>query len=77
MAHDHRFRLPEGVVFELPDMVKKFCFQHGLKKSFHASFPENPTLCVVNYLRQYEKRTKEFRTQPGSLESNRLLLSYI
>ena len=62
MAHDLRFRLPEGVVFELPDMVRKSRFQHGLKKSFHTSFPENPTPRVVKCLRQYEKRRKEFRS---------------
>ena len=40
VAHDLRFRrfLPEGVVFELPELVKKSRFQQGLKKSFHASF---------------------------------------
>lgn len=79
VAHDLRFRrfLPEGVVFELPELVKKSRFQHGFKKSFHAGFPENPNLCVVNCLREYEKRTKGFRTQVGSSKSNRLLLSYI
>ena len=62
VAHDLRFRrfLP-GVVFELPELVKKSRFQYGFKKSFHASFPENPTLCVVSCLREYKKRTKEFR----------------
>ena len=79
VAHDLRFRrfLPEGVVFELPEFVKKSRFLHGFKKSFHASFPENPKLCVVSCLREYEKRTKEFRPQISSSESNRLLLSYI
>ena len=70
VAHDLRFRrfLPEGVVFELPDLVKKSRFQHGFKKSFHVSFPANPILCVVSCFREYEKRTQEFRTQIGSWE---------
>lgn len=60
VAHDLRFRhfLPEGVVFELPDLVEKSRFQYGFKKSFHASSPENPILCIVNCVREYEKRTK-------------------
>ena len=82
IAHDLKLRfrrfLPKGlVVFELPDLVKKSRLQHGFKKSLHASFPEHPDLCVVNCLREYEKRTMEFRTRISSLESNRLLLSYI
>lgn len=62
VAHDLRFRrfLPEGVVFELPELVKKSRFQHGFKRSFHASFPENTNLCAVNCLWEYEKRTMEF-----------------
>ena len=76
VAHDLRFRrfLREGVVFELPDLVKKSRFQHGFKKSFNASFPENPELCVVSCLQEYEKRTKEFRPQISSSESNRLFI---
>jgi hypothetical protein len=79
VAHDLCFRrfLPEGVVFELLDLVKKSRFLHDFKKSFHASFPESPDLCVVNCLREYEKQTKEFRTHIDSTKPNRLLLSYI
>ena len=63
VARDLRFRgfLPEGVVFELVDLVKKSRLQHAFKKSLHVRFPEHPNLCVVNCLREYEKRTKEFR----------------
>ena len=50
--------LPEGVVLELPDLFKKSRLQRGFKKSFHASSPENPILCIVNCVREYEKRTK-------------------
>ena len=79
VAHDLRFRrfLPEGVVFELPELVKKSRFQQGFKRSFHARFPENPNLCVVQCLQEYEKRTKEFRPQIDNSKANRLLLSYI
>ena len=79
VAHDLRFRrfLPEGVVFDLPDLTKKSRFQNSLKTSFHASFPSNPKLCVVNCLHEYEKRTKTFRSSPDNTKPNKLFLSYI
>ena len=79
VAHDLRFRrfLPEGVVFDLPDLTKKSRFQNSLKTSFHASFPSNPKLCVVNCLHEYGKRTKNFRPLPDESKPNKLLLSYI
>ena len=79
VAHNLRFRrfLPEGVVFDLPDLIKKSRFQNSLKTSFHASFPSNPKLCVVYCLHEYEKRTKNFRPSPDNSEPNKLLLSHI
>ena len=71
----YRRFIPEGVVFELPALVKKSRFQHSPKTSFHAGFPENSKLCVVNCLQEYEKRTISFRSEQD--DSNRLLLSYI
>ena len=39
VAHDLRFWrfLPEGVVFQLPNLVKKSRFQHGFKKVFQST----------------------------------------
>ena len=47
VAHGLCYRrlIPEGVVFELPELVKKSRFQHSRKTSFHASLPENYKLC--------------------------------
>ena len=71
VSHDLRYRRfnPEGVTFALPDLTKKFRAGKDLKTSFHASFEENPNLCVVKSLKVYEHRTSEFRPK--------LLLSYI
>jgi len=49
VSHDLRYRryIPEGVTFALPDLTKKSRAGQDLKTSFHASFEENPNLCVV------------------------------
>ena len=65
------------MVFDLPDLTKKSGFQNSLKTSFHASFPSNPKLCVVNCLHEYEKRTKTFISPPDNTKPKKLLLSYI
>ena len=63
VAHDLRYRrfYPEGVTFSLPDLTKKSRAGQSLKTSFHASFEENPNLCVVKCLKVYGHRTSEFR----------------
>ena len=78
VSHDLRYRrfIPEGVTFALPDLTKKSRAGQGLKTSFHASFEENPNLCVVKCLKVYEHRTSEFRSLDPS-KPNKLLLSYI
>ena len=78
VAHDLRYRRysPEGVTFELPVLTKKSRVGQNLKSSFHASFPVNPSLCVVNCLKEYEKRTAQFRPLDPA-KPNKLLLSYI
>ena len=68
--------MPEGVTFALPDLTKKSGAGQDLKTSFHASFQENPNLCVVKCLKEYEHRTSEFRPLDPS-KPNKLLLSYI
>ena len=78
VSHDLRYRRfhPEGVTFALPDLTKKSRAGKDLKTSFHASFEENPNLCVVKCLKAYEHRTSEFRPLDPS-KPNKLLLSYI
>ena len=78
VSPDLRYRRfhPEGVTFALPDLTKKSRAGQDLKTSFHASFEENPNLCVVKCLKVYEHRTSEFRPLDPS-KPNKLLLSYI
>ena len=78
VSHDLRYRrfVPERVTFALPDLTKKSRAGLDLKTSFHASFEENPNLCVVKCLRVYEHRTSVFRSLDPS-KPNKLLLSYI
>ena len=59
VAHDlrHRRFASEGAVFHLTELTKKSRFQCSPKTSFHARFPINSKLCVVNCLRKYEPRT--------------------
>ena len=79
VAHDLRYRrfTPDGVVFDLPELTKKSRFHQGPKASFHVSFPDNPKLCVVDGLKEYEKRTEPFRANSERSKPNKLLLSYI
>ena len=78
IAHDLRYRhySQDGVMFHLPELTKKSKVGSTLKSSFHASFPSNPKLCVIECLREYEKRTLGFRPKDPSMP-NRLLLSHI
>ena len=78
VSHDLRYRRfhPEGVTFAHSDLTKKSAAGQDLKTSFHASFEENPNLCVVKCLKVYEHRTSEFRPLDPS-KPNKLLLSYI
>ena len=78
VSHDIRYRrfVPEGVTFALPELTKKSRAGLDLKTSFHASFEENPNLCVVKCLRVYEHRTSKFRPFDPS-KPDKLLLSYI
>ena len=77
-AHDLRFRsfYPEGVVFNLPCLTKSFRSGKNLKQSFHASFPEDKNLCVVECLREYEAPTKDMRPVIAGQE-NKLFLSIV
>ena len=78
VSHDLRYRrfIPEVVTFVLPDLTKKYRAGQDLKTLFHASFEENPIICVVSCLRVYEHRTSELRPLDPS-KPNKFLLSYI
>jgi len=62
-ALDLRFRQykPKGVVFKLASLTKKRQLGAPLKECSFASFAEDPRLCVVQCLKQYETITQPFR----------------
>lgn len=76
-AHDPRFRsfYPEGVVFNLPCLIKSIRTGKHLKQSFHASFPEDKNLCVVEYLKEYESRTRDMRSVLAGQENRLFFIS--
>ena len=50
----------KGLVFNLPCLTMSVRTGKNLKQSFHASFPEDKNLCVVECLREYESRPREY-----------------
>ena len=62
IAHDLRYRhySCDGATFHLPELTKKSRVGSTFKSSFHASFPNNPKLCVVECLNEYERQTIGF-----------------
>ena len=59
---DLRFRMfkPKGVLLKLPSLTKKSKVEVALKECFFGAFKDDGCLCVMEYLREYEKRTLEF-----------------
>ena len=49
---------PHGVLFKVPGLTKCAGPKRPLQNLFLASFPPDRRLCFVNYLKQYEKVTK-------------------
>ena len=76
-ALDLRFKsiVPEGVSFSLATLTKKRKVGAPPRELFFAGFPYDRSLCVVSCLREYEKRTQEFRDQSGV--PSQLFLSYV
>ena len=76
-ALDILFRVyrPNGVVFILASLTKKRTPGLPPKELLYGAFPSDKRLCVVECLKSYEERTREFRQQ-GSAEKP-LFLSYI
>ena len=63
-------------MFNLPCLTKSVQTGKNLKQSFHASFPEDKNLCIVECLKEYESRTTEMRSVLSGQE-NRLFLSVV
>ena len=63
-------------MFNLPCLTKSIWSGKNLKQSFHASFPEDKNLCVVECLREYEACTKDMRPVISGQE-NKLFLSIV
>ena len=78
ISAERRFRrfYPEVVVFNLPCLTKSIRSGKNLKQSFHANFPEDKNLCVVECLREYEARTKDMKPVIAG-QHNKLFLSIV
>ena len=46
-------------------------------RDFFGAYPPEKQLCVVEALRQYEARTKQYRESGDTAKENRLFLSYV
>ena len=77
-ALDLRFRAfnPESVLFKLSSLTKKRKVEASLKECFFDAFKEDGCLCIMECMREYEKRTLEFRNQCPKVPDP-LFLSYV
>ena len=62
-ALDLRFQVfkPKGILFKLSTLTKKGKVGAPLKECFFGAFTEDKGLCMVECLREYERRTLEFQ----------------
>ena len=76
-ALDTQFRVyrPNGVVFKLASLTKKRTPGLPPKELVFGAFPNDKRLCVVECLKFYEEKTREFQ-HPGPGEKP-LFLSYV
>ena len=72
----YRVFKPEGVLFKLASLTKKRQVGASPKECFFGAFSEDKHLCVVECLREYERRTLVFRQQDGG-SPTQLFLSYV
>lgn len=77
-ALDLRYRLyrPDGAHFELPSLGKKRTVGASPRHVVFEAFPPDKKLCVVECLRCYEDRTRQFRSGKSN-QPMPLFLSYI
>ena len=66
---------PNGVVFKLASLTKKKAPGLPPKELFFGALPGDRHLCVVECLKAYEERTREFRQ--SDQRENSLFLSYV
>ena len=71
-----RYFKPDGVLFKVPGLTKCAGLKRPLQNLFLASFPLDTRLCFVNYLKQYEKVTKNLRQKTENAQ-NLLFISYV
>ena len=71
-----RYFKPHGVLFKVPGLAKCAGPKRPLQNLFLASFPPDRRLCFVNYLKQYEKVTKNLRQKTENTQ-NLLFISYV
>ena len=71
-----RYFKPDGVLFKVPGLMKCAGPKMPLQNLFLASFPPDRRLCFVNYLKQYEKVTKNLRQKTENTQ-NLLFISYV
>ena len=64
-----RYFKPDGVLFKVPGLTKCAGPKRSLQNLFLASFPPDRMLCFVNYLKQYEKVTKNLRQKTETPKS--------
>lgn len=76
---DLRFRVfkRDGVIFSIPQLTKTGKQSGPPIDIFFPAFPQDRRLCVVNYLKNYEKKTLEFRKQVQQNTKNQLFISFI
>ena len=71
-----RYFKPHGVLFKVPGLTKCAGPKRPLQNLFLASFPPDRRLCFVNYLKQYEKVTKNLRQKTENTQ-NLSFISYV
>ena len=71
-----RYFKPHGVLFKVPGLTKCAGPKRPLQNLFLASFSPDRRLCFVNYLKQYEKVTKNLRQKTENTQ-NLLFISYV
>ena len=71
-----RYFKPNGVLFKIPGLTKCAGPKRPLRNLFSAGFPPGRRLCFVQYLKHYEKVTKNLQQKAESTPSL-LFISYV
>ena len=73
--HFRQYR-PDGVHFELPSLGKKRTVGAPPRQIVFGSFLSDKKLCIVECMKCYEDKTKQFRPK-GAGDPNPVFISYI